>query len=397
MKKYLLHICLIITLYSCTESTNFNFIKASTPNVTYENTEIPTLKIFDTICTDIYGNEFDSVKYVKLEMSDKCVIRNITKVHIHNNQIIIVDQSTNEIHIFDEFGKFLKSINKKGNGPGEYVALSNVSFGDSSILITDWMSLKFLQYDFNGNFIKERHNVRSASWVWPLSDKSFVEANCIRENPYELTFTNENQTEVGWARPHKTNLPLPSGTLIRGYDGNLYYLGNLCDTIFLVSENSLKPYLNLGLRSNEALEHFYAEAFATKNNHKFSKYVDNKSPIPVFCRFIENKDYWMIQFHDDKYGYVSVIDRATNMANTYLQQDWQRGNVYNIVKAMEITDDNWVVSTVCESDANSVSQKRFEESIAQMSDEKLKEEIRNLVDLDSDCNGLVMFFHIKKK
>lgn len=397
MKKPLLFSCLTIIMYSCSESTNFNFIKAPTPNITYENAEIPTLRIFDTVCDNIYRNEFDSVKYVKLELTDKCIIRHISNIHIHNNQIIIVDQSTSEIHIFDEFGKYLKSINKKGNGPGEYVALSNISFCDSSILITDWMSLKFLQYDFKGNFVKERYNAHSASWIWPLSDKSFVEANCIRENPYELTFTDEYQNEVGCARPHKTNLPLPSGALIKGYEGNLYYLGNLCDTIFLVSEKSIKPYLNLGLRSKESLEHFYTEAFTMKSRDKFSKYVNNNSSIPAFCRFIENKDYWMIQFHDNKYGYVSIIDRTTNKANTYLQQDWQNGHFYNIVKVIEITDDNWVVSTLCESEVNNVSQKRLEEGIAQMPDEKLKEDIRAIANLDSDCNGLVMFFHIKKR
>ncbi|HBZ26087.1 MAG TPA: hypothetical protein DEO54_07590 [Rikenellaceae bacterium] len=62
------------------------------------------------------------IEYIPLETNDSALINNISKIAVENNKIYISDNS-DKLFVFDRKGKHLRTLNRKGRGPGEYLNL----------------------------------------------------------------------------------------------------------------------------------------------------------------------------------------------------------------------------------------------------------------------------------
>ena len=69
------------------------------------------------------SNLSKEVSYIKLETNDSCLINSIKAIFYIDNQIIIRDN--NSILFFDNTGKFQYKVNHQGDGPEEYLRLSD--------------------------------------------------------------------------------------------------------------------------------------------------------------------------------------------------------------------------------------------------------------------------------
>src|SRR5690606_15279593 len=58
---------------------------------------------------------------VFLETNQHSVIRNIDRVFIHDNQIVILDASQGNVLVYDLEGNYIRNIQRLGKGPGEYL------------------------------------------------------------------------------------------------------------------------------------------------------------------------------------------------------------------------------------------------------------------------------------
>ncbi len=61
------------------------------------------------------------------------------------------------LHVFDETGKNISSISKKGNGTGEYIYITEVGFNlaDTTIKLYDNGNKKIIHYDIHGKLLDE--------------------------------------------------------------------------------------------------------------------------------------------------------------------------------------------------------------------------------------------------
>ena len=100
---------------------------------------------------------FRSVELIPLETSHDVLIAYISKLIIHENKYYTLDKKQDIIHVFDETGKFLFKIDKKGQGPGEY------NFIEDFIINPFSGNLELLEaygtvyiFDLSGNFIEKK-------------------------------------------------------------------------------------------------------------------------------------------------------------------------------------------------------------------------------------------------
>ena len=100
-----------------------------------------------------YSQLFDSVKYILLENCDHCLIGNIDKITFYGNRFYILDSKQNILFAFSDTGKLLWKIDKRGNGPGEYLYIRDFDLTDNSLYLFD-PRRNILEYDLSGNFIK---------------------------------------------------------------------------------------------------------------------------------------------------------------------------------------------------------------------------------------------------
>ena len=106
---------------------------------------------------DIY-DLFEDIKYIALETNDSSLLTGISsssfsKLILKNGYIYTSDVSIPLI-IFDENGKWIRTIEHKGPGPGEYLNLSQFAVSNNKeIAIVDASLKKILFYSWEGRFL----------------------------------------------------------------------------------------------------------------------------------------------------------------------------------------------------------------------------------------------------
>ena len=100
----------------------------------------------------------DSLSYIKLATDTSNLIGVIDKIIPLQDRILIVDKDiTQTIYIFDKSGRFIRKINKKGRGPGEYLSLNDVAVDVSNkrLIVHDDIAQKISIFTYEGEFIEK--------------------------------------------------------------------------------------------------------------------------------------------------------------------------------------------------------------------------------------------------
>lgn len=113
-----------------------------------------TANVQDTL---LYSSFVDSLNYINLETTEKCLIGKIKDVIISSDRIFVLDGRLPVVWIFDKEGHYLSKIDKKGSGPGEYMVLKQFDYDEENrlVLLLDVWTKSILSYDLNGNFVKK--------------------------------------------------------------------------------------------------------------------------------------------------------------------------------------------------------------------------------------------------
>jgi hypothetical protein len=132
---------------------------------------------------------FDSVYFksstlIKLETTDECLIKWIDKIMFDENRLFIFDKSLNSVFIFDMDGKFLHTVNRVGNGPGEYTRLDGVCLDVSKkqLILVPNSPHKIYYMDYDGNLLYEVE--RAGIW--------YRNINCHGNNIYAINTDASN-------------------------------------------------------------------------------------------------------------------------------------------------------------------------------------------------------------
>ncbi len=145
-KKYFL-IVIILGVLSCKSTSKVENSDTQTLNVHFKETPKIILKLSSYI---------DSISYVKLETTPDNLIGEVYDVEFVNGKYYIYDQLTESFFIFNEQGKFVNKIHKKGQGPEEYLVIGTFDINpkDGSIHIFDEYKGKMIVYSKDGKFLK---------------------------------------------------------------------------------------------------------------------------------------------------------------------------------------------------------------------------------------------------
>lgn len=104
-----------------------------------------------------YSSFVDSISYISLETTDQCLVGSIKDVIISDKYILVLDKILPVVWIFDKEGHYLTKIDRKGDGPEEYVNLSQFDYDRKKehVLLLDSWTQSILFYGLDGSFVKE--------------------------------------------------------------------------------------------------------------------------------------------------------------------------------------------------------------------------------------------------
>lgn len=146
-KKYsLFGLFVLFVLYGCTESGKKEETEYRVIQVPFGEKE-QILNMSEVI---------DSIRYIPLETSSDNLIGSVNKLIPLGDKIIVMDNdNSNAIYVFDNQGKFLVQIARRGVAPGEYVSLGSVAADEEGnrIFIYDGSARNLLIYSLDGEYM----------------------------------------------------------------------------------------------------------------------------------------------------------------------------------------------------------------------------------------------------
>jgi hypothetical protein len=117
-----------------------------------QSSEASVIKIAEMTPADIAISKFTTgMDVVKLETSDSCLLGNLSHIRITDEHLYIKGVFFNGIYEFDRQGRFIKRLHKAGQGPGEYIELTDfiIDEQENTLEIWDAQTKKLLIYNLS--------------------------------------------------------------------------------------------------------------------------------------------------------------------------------------------------------------------------------------------------------
>lgn len=266
---------------------------------------------------DIFNpyEQLDLFKTISLETSKECLIGEIDKLIINeDDNIIIFDQRNSNILLFDSIGNFIRRIGTKGHGSDEYLEFSDIAYDKETrtIYAFERFCEQMYVFDLNGE-LKQRisSNFNFNSFV--KNEYGFWIYSCYsKNNPNKslLMLVDESLTEIKKEYFQQKNI------------NNVQFTSRFTENI-----NNGKQYFyydgsnNIWELSNSATECFYVD---------FGKYT---LPYELIAEAenLEECDQIM-----QKTNYCGFIDNL-NISNSHVSFNCRKGGLNKPVESYAVT------------------------------------------------------------
>lgn len=104
--------------------------------------------------TESITDVFENWQAIPLATKDSVLITDIDKIEINDNYFFILDRLVATIFQFDKSGNFVNKIERQGEGPGEYLEVSDFKWFDNFIYVLSSVNHTIYKYDITGSFVE---------------------------------------------------------------------------------------------------------------------------------------------------------------------------------------------------------------------------------------------------
>lgn len=210
-----------------------------------------------------FSENFDSLfefkRFITLETNSDCLIKRVSKVSFYEKEIYILDDREKKIYVFSNEGNYLRCYNHFGQGPGEYLSLSDFTIRGDTMYLLDRLGGKLLRYGLNDSLLNSQ-NVEKAKGIYVFPDAKFAlnkelgSADNSVKNAYCSYILYDKKSKLSEEAPFNKYLCGYGVSLGDGansfytYDGSIYTFFPYNDTIYTIDnkKGNLHPYLTVG-------------------------------------------------------------------------------------------------------------------------------------------------------
>lgn len=193
-----------------------------------------------------FDDIIEDIDYVSLETTDESIIGQVSKVKFFKDYMIILDNQSRSIFIFDIKGKYINKISRVGSGPYEYTNINDFCIhpktGDITILTKERKMLTF-SLDLKRCTLTDNLPTFFIG-IERFKNGNFAFTSIKEEAIVYVTDSNMNILHKGFAIPNRNT------TLIRNsfskYGDTVLCRLPVCnnDTIYRITEDSFQPWFS---------------------------------------------------------------------------------------------------------------------------------------------------------
>lgn len=203
-------------------------------------------------------------RIIKLETGDDFLIGEIKKVIVHNNKVFVFDEKIVEkLFCFDISGKYLFTVGKRGNGPGEMDTPRDFDISNDRIYIIDRKCQVYI-FDMNGNYLSTLRLPFLSVNICTFNDSTlfFYNNSYMDEFKFHLAKVNTLDKSVeSFAFPFRTSFEEKYG-VAQAFSRNgqsALVCKIFCDTLFRLTNNRLTPAYAIDFPNKQPANIFESE------------------------------------------------------------------------------------------------------------------------------------------
>ena len=192
----------------------------------------------------------DTVEMIPLEQvydSDIAQVERIIPYKGHYYILNTIGFSNGSLLVFDKNGNFVRKIDKRGGGPGEYADVQDIAIdpkNDELIFMTQPKGI--YRYDLEGNFISKARGGYGMNIAVDSQNNYYITKDCRKESPYSLLLVNETDS-ISFNEVSPDYFVMYNHYFYANefdtYNGRVYYSPSCCDSIFEVTGEKRTSYL----------------------------------------------------------------------------------------------------------------------------------------------------------
>ncbi|GEM_PF-4815666 len=240
MKKHIFYFTLLALIFvSCKQtgnhqsSTNEKFTLIQAYTLPFEQEKKLNLSAF-----------VEDIDIIPLELTEASLLStDIDKIKIHKKNILVLERRQQRcIYRFDLKGNFLNKIGEKGQGPHEFIELSDFSIDEENdiVFLLDNARKSILCYQMNGEFIKSIRIDMSCMRMEYQDGLFYIfEDQPYRENSYSLEIKNMEGKTITKFFPSKRYMNNYSTPTFNKQDDYILFYRSKNDTVYKFHKDTL--------------------------------------------------------------------------------------------------------------------------------------------------------------
>ena len=257
----------------------------------------------------LIASSFKNIHMIQLEAKEECLISDIKRVVDVEGKVYVLTR-TNEIFCFDRAtGKYIRTIGRLGEGPGEYVSAMDICYDEKEkcICVVDYYKSAIHNYSLDGRFLGDRQlekdtaeGVNLTVYADCAPDGNMLLSLCMppqkpsRDYVYMMLRPDGTSTGVDVFSPVRSKIAqveVSRHPIAKSEDG-LRFFKFMNDTIFTLSGDEVVPFCKLNLGRKMIPKDVLAKMGPYEDVNAGKLYQSGYS-LPLF-ELYEDKNYILV-------------------------------------------------------------------------------------------------------
>jgi hypothetical protein len=279
--------------------------------------EISTAKELSVDVKNQYPVEdiFEEFYSIPLETVEENLISGIDKIQTVNDKYYILDKKRHTIYLFDKNGFFIKKIEKRGQGPMEYIDIADFFIVDSYVYILSRIGRKIVIYNEDEEFVENLKLDDYYDYFYLDKYKNiFLYSNYSNGKRHNIILLNSKGIVLKEFLPFLKNqsFSFSPGPFSQSGDDSVFVTQQYDYNIYSVNKDSVTAVYRLNFNTEDKIP----ENFEDIGFENIYKDLADKSVVTRIKYVGQNNECLYMIYNLDHNKYISRINTSTSVTST---------------------------------------------------------------------------------